>query len=420
MEPDLAKVDALCQAHGYPDQARSLLRDVTAELSVSGVRSVVLSGSGSRGELIYAESSSGLRWFSDLDLTVVADSLPAEQVASIEKRIAELEQRQLAIGAPTFHIDVDFTSSDAWQRPRRDFQAWETREQGWILFGEDMRGLIQVDVDSRTCVQSSLNRLWQLLLYLPEGVLRGQPTTQDREVFHYILDRAALDFPLWLLLEQGKLVAGFAGRLQFIEQHGSDLANPVFEIGDLLDLVRNAIQGRAAPGTERNLSHHYDEVLQWYVPMLQRSLARSEIQHDNLPETLAQEHAKIYPAIGLRRNLWELKLALEIAAGGKPLAALRWFGTAKQAKITGFLWAMHSAARNILADRPEPASAWLQRATADMHGLWPKNDLLTRDGDLTDSWVEQRLRFFDFVVQFYRGLAVKRSYYEFVLGINRS
>lgn len=420
MDPDFAKVDALCQTHGYPDAARSLLRDVTAAVSVAGVRSVVLSGSGSRGELIYCESAAGLRWFSDLDLTVVADALPAEQVAGILERIAELEQRQLEIGARTFHIDVDFTSSDAWQRPRRDFQAWETREQGWILFGEDLRAQIQVEVDSRSCVQSSLNRLWQLLLYLPEGVLRGRPSGHEREVFHYSLDRAALDFPLWLLLEEGELIAGFAGRLQFFEQHCKEFANSVFEIDDLLDLVREATQGRAAPRAERNLADHYQQVLQWYVPMLRRSLGRSEIEEDNLPQTLSQEHARIYPPIGLRRNLWELKLALEIAALGKPIAALRWFGTAKQAKITGFLWAMHLAAQNILLDRRETASAWLQRAIVEMHGLWPKDDPLMRDGDLADSWVEQRLRFFDFVVRFYRGHSAKRSYYEFVLGKNRS
>lgn len=416
MDADLSPVDALCQKHGYPDAVRSLLHDVTTAVLVPGIRSVVLSGSGSRGELVYSESPSGMRWFSDLELTVVADSLPAQEVARIEERIAKLEQRQLSIGARTFHIDLDFASYETWQRPRQNFQAWETRQTGWILFGEDVRDLIRVEVDSRSCIQSSLNRLWHLLLYLPEGVLRGRPSEADREVFHYVLNRATLDFPLWLLLEEGKLVAGFANRLRFLEEHCNELSTSDFEIRELIDLVREAAHERGTLGEKRSLANHYDLVLRWYVLMLRRSLGRAEIEKSNLPQALSQEHARIYPAIGLRRSVWELRLALEIAAGGKPVSALRWFAATKQVKITAFLWAMHQAAQKILAEDAAAAPPWLQTAAAQMQELWPKDCPVTEDGDFADTWVELRRRFFDFVVQYYRGLQTKRPYYQFVMG----
>jgi predicted nucleotidyltransferase len=415
MDPDLGKVDALCRTHGYPDAVRSLLRDVTAALAIDGVRSVVLSGSGARGELIYAEAPHGVRWFSDLDVTVVADSLPGAERAQIEKQVAVLEERQLAIGARTFHIDVDFASSDSWRQPRQNFQAWETRDSGWVLYGEELRDQLEVEVDSRTCVQSSLNRLWHLLLYLPENVLRGRPSDLDREVMHYILNRATLDFPLWLLLERGELVAGFAGRQQFLEQHGSDLATSDFEIDEFVSFTREAQQGRATPGTERSLEEHYAAVLRWYVLMLRRSLGRPDIDEGNLPVSLSHEHNKIYPDLGLRRRLWELKLALEIAASGKPVAALRWVVATKQVQITGFLWAMHQAARSILAADEAEAGQWLQRAATQMRDLWPGHAQLTDNAHQADRWVELRLRFFDFVVQHYRGLESKRAYYNFVL-----
>ena len=398
-----------------PDAVRSLLRDVTAAVSVAGVRSVVLSGSGSRGELIYSDSPSGVRWFSDLELTIVAGSLSTAESTRIEKRISDLEQRQLAIGARTFHIDVDFVSIESWRQPRRNFQAWETLHTGWILFGEDVRDQIQVEVDARTCVQSSLNRLWHLLLYLPEGVLRGRPSDLDREIFHYILHRATLDFPLWLLLEEGKLIAGFAGRQSYLEEHRGALSDSGFDVGELLDLVREAASGRAAPETARGLLDHYDVVLQWYVRMLRRSLGRAEIDEDNLPQLLFRDRAMIYPALGPRRKLWEIKLALEIGSAGRPFAALHWLGTAKQVKITGFLWAMHMAARGILSSDEAAVEPWLERAAAEMQGLWPKDAPLTEDGDLADRWAELRRRFFDFVVRYYRGLQTKRSYYELVL-----
>ena len=45
---------------------------------------------------------------------------------------------------------------------------------------------------------------------------------------------------------------------------------------------------------------------------------------------------------------------------------------------------------------------------------------LALGGDNADTWVELRRRFFDFVVQYYRGLQSKRSYYDFLLGSRNS
>ncbi len=58
----------------------------------------------------------------------------------------------------------------------------------------------------------------------------------------------------------------------------------------------------------------------------------------------------------------------------------------------------------------------MQTAATQMQELWPKDCPLTEDGDFADTWVELRRRFFDFVVQYYRGLQTKRPYYQFVMG----
>ncbi len=416
MHPDLSRVDALCRQYGYPDEVRSLLRDVTTAAAVPGARSIVLSGSGSRGELIFSRSPKGVRWFSDLEFTVIADDLPGTEVAAIEARLAEIEGRQLAIGAPTFHVDVDFASLETWQQPRSNFQAWETRQTGWVLFGEDVRDRIQVEVDPRTCVQASLNRLWQLLLYLPEGVLRGRPSEDDREVFHYSLDRATLDFPLWLLIETGQLVCGFEGRLRYLEANADALSTPDFDVHALASVVHAASERRIAPAAQQGLAEHYETVLDWYVRMLRRSLGRTDIRSESMPRVVLEERARVYPKLGMRRRVWEVRLAFELAGRGRPLAAISWLGANKAAQITGFLWQMHRTAGRMLAGDLDAIPHELDLASHQMDALWPAVEATPADCDPVDSWLELRRRFFEFVPRFYRGLEAKRAYYREVLG----
>jgi hypothetical protein len=149
--------------------------------------------------------------------------------------------------------------------------------------------------------------------------------------------------------------------------------------------------------------------------MLRWALEDERIDADTLPRSLEARRGDIYPTLGWRRRAWELKLALEIARQASPLRAIRWLGRTKQADITAFLWCMHQSACRSLGEDADSAHAWLEQAETRMEALWPSESPLSPDADLADRWLVLRRRFFDFVIHYYRGLAAKRPYYQFVM-----
>jgi len=414
-DPDYAEVERLCERHGYPAGIRTLLEKITRAVSIPGTRSVVLSGSGSRGEFVYSEQSSGVRMFSDIELCVVAEPLVSQEVARAEKRIRELEQEQLRVGDRTFHIDVSFTTPRTWRGHQRNFQSWETKQTGWVLWGEDVRDQIRADVDPRTAVQSSLNRLWHLLLYLPEGLLRGNASKTDQQVFAYVLDRAVLDFPLWLLVRKGILVSGFAGRLRYLKENSDRLDFRGVPLGDLIELIEPITRDRAAHRSESSIGEQYDRVLDWYPVMLGWSLETGTIEAFDLPRVLHSHRKEIYPALDWRRILWELGMATRLARTTSPRAAWAWLRDTKQVRITSFLWSMHRAASSAIAGNVDEAEDRLEQARVCMSELWPDDPPVEKDLSLANRWLELRRRFIAFLISYYRGLEQNRSYYRFVL-----
>lgn len=412
---EFPEIDRLCQTYGYPADIQSLLKQVAASVLIRGTRSIVLSGSGSRGELTYSPAPSGVRLFSDLELAVVADPVIPDQVAHARSRIGELEKRQWRADVRTFHIDIVFSTLQAWKRKQDSFQAWETRERGWILFGEDIRRLIDVEINPRTSIQSSLNRLWHLLLYFPERLITGNPTEWDLQVFNYVLHRAALDFPLWLLVPEGILVAGFAGRYEYLEQNRDHFIQKEFPIDALIELVSSATQARKNLELNQEIVGHYDSLLQWYLRMLRWSLRRGNVEAAALPAILQQHGREIYPSRNWRRYLWESKMAVEIAKVVSLKRALAWLRQTKQVQMTTFLWHMNQAASQFMLGDTEAADRSLRRASSTMVALWPARRLPSENRPFSDSWLELRRRFFGFVMLFYRGLEQNRSYYQFLL-----
>lgn len=416
MASNRSSIDSLCRYYNYPADVGRLLEQLVASVRVPGTKSIVLSGSASRGELVFAQSATGLRLFSDLELFVVADEMDPQEKRRAMARLNPLEQHQWSVGARTFHTDVEFMTMQEWPRKQARFQAWETAQSGWVLFGENIINLIQADVEPRAAIQSSLNRLWYLLLYLPERLLRRCPTEDDLQAFNYSLNRAVLDFPLWLLVHRGILVAGFAGRQKCLREHREEFRRQEFPIDELLELVDSAMHSRQFPELTPDARVLYEKVLSWYPRMVSWTLNMSPNEDSgNFPAAIRKHNRKLYAPLNWKRHAWQVRILTAIGVQSSPWLAVNWLREKKQVIVTTFLWQMHRAATQYLAGREREAAECLQLASRDMGLLWPAAVANSAPQPFIEGWIRLRRCFFDFVMLFYRGLREKESYYEFVL-----
>lgn len=413
---DASPINRLCRTYDYPADVGSLLEQVVAAVKVPGTRSIVLSGSASRGELVLAPSASGWRLFSDVELFVVGDQVVPSDRREALAQLKTIEERQWKIGARTFHTDVDFLTMRDWQSRQDRFQAWETAKAGWVLFGEDILNLVQVKVQPEATIQSSLNRLWYLLLYLPERLLRRCATEDDLQAFNYSLNRAVLDFPLWLLVHRGILVPGFSGRQKYLQEHRDEFRQQAFPIDDLMELIDAAMRSREFPELKRDVGTLFETVLGWYPRMVAWTLGLPPANDiSRFPAALQKHSRELYAPLNWKRHAWQVRLMTEIGASSAPWSTLNWLRAKKEVIITTFLWQMHQAAAHYLAGRELEASESLQMASDNMGLLWPARAVTSPRAPFIDSWARLRRSFFDFIMLFYRGLRQKESYYEVVL-----
>src|SRR6478735_6065015 len=75
------EVDRLCQAYNYPAEIHQLLSEITTAVTIPGVEAVLLSGSASRGELVFVESADHIKLFSDFEFFVIGDHLDAGAIS---------------------------------------------------------------------------------------------------------------------------------------------------------------------------------------------------------------------------------------------------------------------------------------------------------------------------------------------------
>ena len=413
-------IDRLCRTYSYPADMGRLLAEIVSAIQLPSTKSIVLSGSAGRGELVFTTSASGLRLFSDLELFVIADQVDLHQREAAFATLKLIEERQWKIGARTFHTDIDFLTTQQWQNQLDRFQGWETAKAGWILFGDDVLNVVQSSrVEPRAAIQSSLNRLWHLLLYLPERLLRRCPTEDDLQVFNYSLNRAVLDFPLWLLVHRGVLVPGFAGRQKYLHEHRDDFRQPGLPIDDLLEAVDAAVRARHHPELKQDVIALYETVLGWYPRLVSWTLNLSPATDNrNFPATLRAHHRQLYSPLNWKRHAWEMRMMKEVGASSSPVVAMNWLREKKQATITTFLWHMHQAAKQYLTNSEAEADEQLRLAEHDLGLLFPGRSV--NSAAFIERWLLLRRIFFDFLMLFYRGLKQKESYYEVVLDYGQS
>ena len=415
------KIDVLCETYHYPDPVRKLLHKILNIFAPLYPHSVILSGSASRGELIYTISSCGeVFFYSDLEFYVLVKKINPTQIKLIRNKLHSLQQQQWQKGASTFHIDVSFIHYKKWAQYQNSFQMWETNQTGRILWGDNIlkpgSGLIHLPAVYQSC----LNRMWYLLLYMDKSILQQQPTSNGLQSFAYATSRAVLDFPIWLLCKNNIFIPTFSARYEYILQHPDKLQQWGLNGDKILALLQNAVHLRCSLKNIqkridfKEVMRMYHDLFKMYYEILLWTCPDSNFHH-SFCEIIRKNSHHLYPALTLRRYIRESQQACHFLKQSSLRKSLKWLSTNKQVCITCFLWHMHQASGYYWRGLNEEAELELYSATMLLNKLWPGRQTFQYSDSFLVSWKKLRIHFFDFLPRFYQGLLSNIPYYRFLL-----
>lgn len=205
------------------------------------LHSVLLIGSGARGELSYRFGPQGeLDMLSDVEFAVVTRRVWKRAEAERLKKAAKEIERRFGNRSPLFKIDFGVSYLRKFSLTPPTFWCFEVKRQGKVLHGKDPRDRLPdvtlANLDLGNLRELILVRLWNMLLWVNEPCLRAYGSDYERFILKFCYTRNLLDVLSIYLPHVGVLEDGYAGRDdalarvgedEFLDEH-ADLLNRAF------------------------------------------------------------------------------------------------------------------------------------------------------------------------------------------------
>jgi len=412
-----------CDKFRYPPVIPQLIAsfcDACKNAFGKSLISIVLTGSGARGELTWrTDREARLVMYSDLEFYVYVQRRPSPAVRKQLARAVDCLQAPLTARCPFFHIDYSIAPVSHRAGKMRKFINFESKATGKIIFGTDMLSRMPAidssNLNFRELNEILLHRLWSLLLYLPASFVKD---FGDAPNFSYIISRNVLDITTWLLpYEHSQLIAGFKNRLDFMRANWERLGfKPFFTENDLefLDACYTGKMHVSFTGSTREL---YNKAVQLFITaaryMLHKnrcSASKSGFQND-----LARHAGALFQAQGAKRQAEDAFMLIRSRACLNPVRALRWIRRNKKGLLVNFCFYMHRA--NIASQQHHTEGMkFLDNASECLDLLYPfATNTGSAPNEYAAHWLQLRKRFVDYRVGFERGYHSQMGYIYDVL-----
>lgn len=179
----------------------------------ANITSILMLGSGSRGELTYSNTD-GLKIYGDYEFLIVTRRRPTAKLARELRGGLSRLPKKWGVTNPEFHVDFGLTTEQRLRVQPRTLWTFETKNGGRVLYGRNtLRHLPKVTSENNDLgflKELILVRLWNLVSHLPD-VANGMAAA-DRTL-NYLYARNILDVLTILLPHNGILVCGYAERM---------------------------------------------------------------------------------------------------------------------------------------------------------------------------------------------------------------
>lgn len=405
MKNYLTKIDNLFEKYSYPSELKNIVKEMCNILfSIKGVKSIILSGSLGRGEFTYFYYDNEIRFLSDIEMFVIVEKKNRE-INSVQNKINNIES-YVSQTSKLFHIDISFLEKNKINKLPPWLQFWEIAKENVIL-GDEIK-ITPKPIDLRYLNEFSLNRLQSIILYFPKELF-FKIYREDKIIeFNYILHRALLDIPTWLLPYEGYLIHGLLNRCEFVINNHQKLKFVSFMPKFFLDLLYKSMQVKKKPGLHiGNIGDKLGMVLECYIRAIEYILFKFNLKNkkDIISDILSYSHI-LFDEFVLKRKIFELFLLL---SNFRNINNLKWIFLRKKGLIVSFLLSMNFSLFFNFKNSKEKLE-YLIKAENFMREL----DFRTTkfdDSNFIDKWLKLRKEYIEFLCFFNKFYKTKRKYY---------
>lgn len=408
---------SFCEYHSYPSRIREQIRKILSVIDPSKVRSVIVRGSTSSGELGFRLSHNNVEIYSDYEFSVV----PVKKLdKGYEKKLnehASMLQKEFATN-PLFKIDFFYGPLHSL---RDGIVALDIvdRNDGFVVFGEDVRNTIP-ELTARTLNRHLLNEillwlLWRNILLCPvEMLVCGDIPEQKKVCWNYTLCKNCLLISSWVLPLEGVFLSSYRRRIEYIAQYYDALEASAFFDVQFADLLRECYIGKTKILFRDDSLSLYDDVLRCCLSSKRYLLA---IHRARGYDSFSDKQRGIFNDNCIMRIVYDMYLGMLKAGDKAPKERIQWILSSKCAIAVDFLFSMNLSLNACLHQRVDEAKTHLVDAQKLFRKLALKTPVFksTQAAPFAGLWLSLRDCFAEFLSVYVPG---SRAYHEKILAFN--
>ncbi len=411
---------SFCGEYDYPPAIREILLHVISALPVDDFVSVILGGSTARGELSFCTIGEEVHLFSDFEFFLIRRSDTPPAICQNVRMSVRPYEEQFARNA-LFHVDVPCPTLDEWARLPHIVRYYETRANGQVIYGEDVRKFLPEiglkTLDYRATNEILLARLWHMVLYLPIRLADGKELgPYAKRVACFVLCRNLLDILTVLLPYEGVLLPSYRKRQRFLEENFARLGlSEIFPPG-FPKLLGEALHTKLTVCGSYDIVELYESVLSAFtralVYILKYQTGNSVLTKASVSQILAATRfAPIFGKPSARRRLYEFAIGMK--RWRLSPVGIRWIHNLwKKNEMLGFLMCLNYALHSQLAGHTGERDDYLDGAYNYLGHLIPSIEVPPRmcNCNFGAQWQALRAAFAHFLSWFYRDGVTRAAY----------
>lgn len=314
----------------YPAPILQLLEDIVTALKHDGLVSLLLVGSGGRGELRYNLEEGRLRVFSDLEFyALVNQGFPTDGCLQRIKRIESAVREN----SPYFHIDIVFLESTRKKFPN-NLDLVEAKRESVLMTGRDFRQNLPSKPDVRQVVEGSFSQLWELLYHID---FYEFPASLDRFEVRYALARTSLHLLTLVLVLEGVIRPKLRDKVLYFSENHATLRAARFLDAEYVDFFGAALSECQMGKMTRSPIAVYRTLLKGFEKAMTFAC---EICGERSSSEMCPSGLFLSPRI--RRVAYEAWVAATKSVEWGPMKALTWaFRPKRAARKAEYLMSLH-------------------------------------------------------------------------------
>jgi len=196
-----------CDYFNYPHEIKEHFNKIIDLLKSYNVISVILLGSGARGELIYEIKKNGIKIYSDYDILIVVNNYKYAKKLKDSLLKLNYEMKKSIM----FNLDFKLITMNQLFSLPKDTYTYSLKNRSLVIWGKDIRNSIPdvrlYNIDMKKENEDIIKVLWYVLYYMPSSLFYNNSKTESlMKGFKFIICKYALQIVPWFLLLEGNLI----------------------------------------------------------------------------------------------------------------------------------------------------------------------------------------------------------------------